>query len=117
MFSGPLLHVAGLVPLQVDGPSGQRRGRDQGQWSEDPGGPYPPGPPTHVQGGGADTDTGHRVRQGEVVDGDGVINDADNNAKGVERGNEKEWYYGNVDKERNGPISFMEMKTCTLSAR
>ena len=43
-------------------------------------------------------------------DDDEVINDADNNAKGVERGNEKEWYYGNADKERNGPISFMEMK-------
>ena len=23
---------------------------------------------------------------------------------------EKEWYYGNADKERNGPISFIELK-------
>jgi len=23
---------------------------------------------------------------------------------------EKEWYYGNVDKERNGPVGFTEIK-------
>jgi len=28
----------------------------------------------------------------------------------IEKGGEKEWYYGNVDKERNGPIGFTEIK-------
>lgn len=30
--------------------------------------------------------------------------------KGLERGMEKEWYYGTEDKARNGPVSFLEMK-------
>ncbi|XP_023328115.1 dnaJ homolog subfamily C member 13 [Eurytemora carolleeae] len=29
---------------------------------------------------------------------------------GIEKGMEKEWYYGNVDKERNGPVGFTEIK-------
>ena len=28
----------------------------------------------------------------------------------LEKGGEKEWYYGNVDKERNGPIGFTEIR-------
>ena len=31
-------------------------------------------------------------------------------AESTEDSQEKEWYYGNVDKERNGPISFKELK-------
>jgi len=28
----------------------------------------------------------------------------------IEKGGEKEWYYGNADKERNGPVGFTEIK-------
>ena len=28
----------------------------------------------------------------------------------LERGGEKEWYYGNADKERNGPVGFTDIK-------
>jgi hypothetical protein len=31
-------------------------------------------------------------------------------SSGNERGGEKEWYYGNADKERNGPVGFSELK-------
>ena len=28
----------------------------------------------------------------------------------IEKGGEKEWYYGNADKERNGPVGFTDIK-------
>ena len=28
----------------------------------------------------------------------------------TEKGGEKEWYYGNVDKERNGPVGYTDMR-------
>ena len=29
---------------------------------------------------------------------------------GIEKGNEKEWYYGTEAKDRNGPVGFSELK-------